>query len=123
MNYLTEREVDIMCNVTLNEEKQGIEVRFDNKSTKDVLDKLKEYGFRWSNRQKMWYAKQNAERLELVNSLSEEKTNTEKVVTNVVPDLWGLTRVENIGKHPEENLSTKEIAKIIGYKIKWEDVN
>ena len=87
-----------MCNVTLNEEKQGIEVRFDNKSTKDVLDKLKEYGFRWSNRQKMWYAKQNAERLELVNSLSEEKTNTEKVVTNVVPDLWGLTRVENIGR-------------------------
>lgn len=113
MNYLTEREVDIMCNVTLNEEKQGIEVRFDNKSTKDVLDKLKEYGFRWSNRQKMWYAKQNAERLELVNSLSEEKTNTEKVVTNVVPDLWGLTRVENIGKHPEENLSTKEIAALI----------
>lgn len=113
MNYLTEREVDIMCNVTLNEEKQGIEVRFDNKPTKDILDKLKEYGFRWSNRQKMWYAKQNAERLELVNSLSEEKTNTEKVVTNEVYDLWGMTRTDNIGKHPEENLETKEIAAIV----------
>lgn len=102
-----------MCNITLNEEKQGIELRFSSKPSKEVLDKLKESGFRWSNRQKMWYAKQSSERMELVNSLSDGTTKTEKEVTSEVVDLWGLTRIESIGKHPESNLETKEIAAII----------
>ena len=102
-----------MCNVTLNEEKQGIEVRFDSKPSKDVLAKLKESGFRWSNRQKMWYAKQSAERLDIVNSLSEDTTKSEKVVADKVLDLWGLTRIDNISEQPGENLETKEIAAAI----------
>lgn len=102
-----------MCKVTLNQDKNGIEVRFDGKPTKDVLDKLKENGFRWSNRQKMWYAKQSKERLALVKSFSSETTKTEKVSTNEVYDLWELTRISNIEEHSEERLSTKEIAALI----------
>lgn len=101
-----------MCEITLNPDKNGIEVRFDGKPAREILDKLKENGFRWSNRQKMWYAKQTDERLALVNSFSDNKTKTEKAGRSIF-DLWGLTRIDCIGKHEEENLSTKEIAAII----------
>lgn len=102
-----------MCNVTYNEEKNGIELRFDSKPTREVIDTIKAAGFHWSNRQKMWYAKKTDERMELVDSLTDGTTNTEKVRTDNVINLWELTRVENISKHPEENLSTKDAAAII----------
>lgn len=102
-----------MCNVTFNEEKNGIELRFDSKPTKEVLESIKGAGFHWSNRQKMWYAKRTDERMELVKSLTDGTTNTEKVITDTVIDLWALTRTDNIGEHPEENLETKEAAAII----------
>lgn len=102
-----------MCEITLNPEKNGIEVRFEGKPAREILDKLKANGFRWSNRQKMWYAKHTDERLTLVNSFSNSKTKTEKESTADVYDLWELTRIESIGEHDEEMLSTKEIAAII----------
>lgn len=105
-------------NITLNEDKQGIEVRFDEKPSKEILEKLKDAGFRWSNRQKMWYAKQSDDRLALLDSYSNFpvlKTNAtgQEIERKEVLDLWGLTRAEKIEKHPESNLETKEIAAII----------
>lgn len=102
-----------MCKVTLNPDKNGIEVRFEGKPAREILDMLKENGFHWSNRQKMWYAKQSDERLALVNSISDSKTKTEKESTTNVYDLWEMTRIESIGEHEEERLSTKEIAAVV----------
>ena len=45
-------------NVTLNNEKNGIEIRFEGKPAAEIIESLKANGFRWSNKQKMWYAKQ-----------------------------------------------------------------
>ena len=37
--------------------KDGIEIRFgDSKPTEQVRDLLKAHGYRWSSKQKMWYA-------------------------------------------------------------------
>lgn len=102
-----------MCNVTYNEEKNGIELRFDSKPTREVIDTIKAAGFHWSNRQKMWYAKKTDDRMKLVDTLTDGTTNTEKVITECVIDLWGLTRVDNIEEHPEENLDTKSAAALI----------
>lgn len=99
-----------MCEVTLNNEKNGIEIRFAEKPSSEVLDRLKEMGFRWSNRKKIWYAKQTTERLEMANGLSIVKTNAEKRnAESEVYDLWKMTRTDCI-QTDGENLSCKEIA-------------
>lgn len=43
--------------VTENKEKQGIEVRFPAKPSEDVIQKLKNEGFRWSRWGGCWYVK------------------------------------------------------------------
>lgn len=102
-----------MLNITLNTEKNGIELRFDTKPNTDVITAIKEAGFRWSGKQRMWYAKQNDETVALANQISESEGSFEykqKTESNI--DLWSLTRTEeiedNYGKTRITN--TKEIA-------------
>lgn len=49
--------------LTLNNELNGIELRFDAKPATDILNAIKGLGFRWHNKKKIWYAKQNEERI------------------------------------------------------------
>lgn len=105
-----------MANIILNNEKNGIEIRFDGKPESSVITELKEYGFRWSVKQKMWYAKQSAERISFAEGLgdfsSPIRNKTEK---NKNYSLWEMTRTDGI----EDNYTlyhlhdTKEIAVII----------
>lgn len=53
--------------VTLNEEKRGIEIRFESKPSDGILSMLKENGFRWGRG--FWWAKQSPERLTLANAI------------------------------------------------------
>lgn len=58
--------------VELNEEFNGIEIRFSEKPEPEVIAKLKAHSFRWHMRKKMWYAKQTPSRLDFANKLSGE---------------------------------------------------
>lgn len=102
-----------MLNITLNTEKNGIELRFDTKPNTDIITAIKEAGFRWSGKQRMWYAKQNDETVALANQISESEGSFEykpKTETNI--DLWSLTRTEGIEDNYGKNriTNTKEIA-------------
>lgn len=109
--------------VTLNNEKNGIEVRFGGKPEAEVIESLKSYGFRWSSKQKIWYAKQTDERIQFANSL-----NGGEVISSVVKDktekqpydLWEMTRTEGIGNNfaLHKIYDTKEIAAIVRKHIK-----
>ena len=55
---------------TLNNEKNGIEVSFQEKPAGDVLQALKGAGFRWHRVKKVWYAKQTTDRITLAESLA-----------------------------------------------------
>lgn len=101
--------------VTFNEEKNGIEVRFDTKPNKEILDSLRENGFRWSNRQKMWYAKQTPERVNLVNGFAGEKTNADKPKKEIY-DLFAMTRTEEIPNNFE--LTHEYDAKVIAAAVR-----
>lgn len=99
--------------ITLNTEKNGIELRFDTKPNTDIITAIQEAGFRWSGKQKIWYAKQNDETVALANQISESKGSFEykpKTETNI--DLWSLTRTEGIEDNYGKNriTNTKEIA-------------
>lgn len=113
-----------MAVVNLNQEKNGIEIRFDGKPDSSVIDALKANGFRWSGKQKMWYAKQDAARLSFASSLgaisSGTKDNIKNNRENNKIDLWALTRTDEIkNNYVETKLhDVKEIAKIIRNHIK-----
>ena len=105
-----------MATITMNKEKNGIEVRFATKPDSSVLDALKANGFRWSGKQKMWYAKHTNERLEIVREFGEVSVSDEAPVKkSEIIDLWELTRVDDIENHYEalHITDTKEIAAII----------
>lgn len=61
-----------MATMTLNSEKNGIEIRFDNKPAQDILEALSKAGFRWSRPQKMWYARQTPGRIDLARRIVGE---------------------------------------------------
>ena len=105
-----------MANITMNNEKNGIEIRFDGKPESSIIAELKEYGFRWSVKQKMWYAKQSVERIAFAEGLGEiSLTASNKQEQNAEYNLWGMTKTESIednyGLHHLHD--TKEIAAII----------
>ena len=99
--------------ITLNTEKNGIELRFDTKPNTDIITAIKEAGFRWSGKQKIWYAKQNDAAVALANQISESEGSFEyKPKTEINIDLWSLTRTEGIEDNYGKNriTNTKEIA-------------
>lgn len=59
--------------VTENEQKDGVEVKFANKPDHSVLDSMKGHGFRWSKFQKLWYARRSPETLEFAYGLAGKK--------------------------------------------------
>ena len=97
--------------VILNSEQNGIELKFDSKPERAILDMLRENGFRWHNKKMVWYAKNTDECMEFVNNLNSESTTTktEKVKKDNY-SLWDMTRTENIGNNVDKELLTKEIA-------------
>lgn len=111
-----QKEVFIMTTITMNNEKNGIEIRFDGKPESSIIAALKENGFRWSGKQKMWYAKQSADRISFAEGLGEFSSSVKnKVEQHEKYNLWEMTRTDGI----EDNYSkyhihsTKEIAAII----------
>ena len=104
-----------MCIVVINEEKQGIEVRFESKPSAETLESLKENGFCWSGKQKMWYAKQTDERMAFIGKLDSNfvENNAEKCAANTHPRLFALTRVDQIECNINKSLTVKEIAALI----------
>jgi len=110
-------------NITLNNEKNGIEIRFDGKPAAEIIESLKANGFRWSGKQKMWYSKQSTENMAFANSLNEGEVISSMIKNKTEKqdyDLWEMTRTSDIGNNFEKFriYDTKEIAAIIRKHIK-----
>lgn len=81
LNTVESEEVEI----TYNEEKNGIEVKFNTKPDQEVINDLKVNGFRWHRVKKVWYAKQTDERINYINTTFEiNQINDEKEVNNII---------------------------------------
>ena len=110
-----------MCKVLLNEKLNGVELYFENKPAQEVINSLKENGFRWSRNKSCWYAKQNEQTLSLANSLNDgSEVRTATTVSNKETDfdLFEVTRFSNIEKPKSIIRDTKEIAKICRTKLR-----
>ena len=124
-----------MCTMKINEKLNGVELKFDVKPAQEILDLIKSVGFRWSSRQKIWYALQNENTLtvaeKLVNGITKEcNTSTGEMIAKTTKkskkektefSLWEVTHVQ-IKEHTEEEIQAiggvKEIAKIIRKELK-----
>lgn len=62
-----------MATLTLNQSLNGIELKFEGKPVVAILSALKENGFRWHPKKKIWYAKQTPERLELAQEIADRQ--------------------------------------------------
>jgi hypothetical protein len=58
---------------TLNHDKNGIEISFNDKPDQQVLEALKAHSFRWHRVKKVWYAKQSEERITLAQQLTGQQ--------------------------------------------------
>lgn len=109
-----------MITVNINKEKNGIEVRFGDKPNSSILTGLKANGFRWSPKQKIWYAKQTPERIEFANSITDEVVAVEDnmPVNESAYSLWSATRPEKWEHENISAMSTKDITAAIRKHIK-----
>jgi hypothetical protein len=80
-------ETNIKATYKLNDEKNGVEIYFDEKPSSGVLEMLKAHGFRWSKYKKCWYAKQSDETISLAEQLANNELD--KTITNEItyPDI------------------------------------
>lgn len=66
----SEVETNNSVTMKLNDEKNGVEIYFTEKPSEEIRTQLKSNGFKWSRFNKCWYAKQNANSLNLAEQLS-----------------------------------------------------
>lgn len=69
----------MVATMMINNELNGIEIKFDCKPMACTLEVLKKAGFRWHNLKKIWYAKQTAERLEIAKTVTGLEEYAEQV--------------------------------------------
>lgn len=74
-----------MTTYTLNPEFKGIEVKFSSIPSSAIRENLKANGFRWHKQKAVWYAKETAERLQLVKALAEGKEEPKEEKEEVKP--------------------------------------
>jgi len=95
-----------------NEKQNGIEIGFKNKPSQNIIDTLKQNGFRWSKYNKVWYAKYNKSLfLKMQNILGVDIENTEikpfsKIIAKEIEimktsELQGLSLYEQFYKTAE----------------------
>lgn len=76
--------------ITENKALNGLEVSFASKPKREVLDTLKENGFRWHNAKKIWYAKDNAKRRQTLSKLQGEDFTPKKAENKAVENKYGV---------------------------------
>lgn len=92
-----------ICKINLNQELNGIEITFEAKPAADILAALKGHGFRWSPKNKLWYAKNTAERFSFASSLGDVSTTAAPVKALEIINLDNLGVIpENFSRHGSE---------------------
>ncbi|KAA9007361.1 hypothetical protein F4V43_02420 [Paenibacillus spiritus] len=73
--------------ITLNAERNGVEIRFASIPSPEMIAQLKSNGFRWSKPQKMWYAKQSTNTIAFANSLEPTESPQGSAEPYTYPDI------------------------------------
>ncbi|WP_430510890.1 hypothetical protein [Gottfriedia solisilvae] len=107
---LTEEKENYINSVTysLNEELNGIELKFSDKPDETTREQLKMNGFRWSKHKSVWYAKQTEKNLRFAEVLSSGNEVTQEDNPGVyedinIEDLESYTINEELAKREHDS--------------------
>ncbi|MFC0903808.1 hypothetical protein ACFHWD_03770 [Clostridium sp. MT-14] len=89
--------------VQYNQEKGGIELIFPGKPETEVLSQLKANGFRWSRYQKLWWAKDTAERRAFIKDVLQTKNNN--INNSIITEDTDQTMQQKKVAYPEVNIN------------------
>lgn len=76
--------------LVLNNEKNGIELYFEVKPGKNVLDVLKANKFRWHSVKKCWYAKNNEYNMKVAENINSGKITNIKTAEKIQENELGI---------------------------------
>jgi len=93
-----------MCQMVLNNDKNGVELYFESKPATNIIADLKEFGFRWHTAKKCWFAKQNQRTMSKANELAENKTAEIVGKEDKIEEDYCLPCNLNICKSSEESI-------------------
>lgn len=88
---IQDQEIEII----MNEEKNGIEIKFNCKPTQEIRENLKQNGFRWSKFNKVWYSKQSQEAINFANSLKASEVQEVKKIELLCDKQINKNTIEN----------------------------
>lgn len=71
-----------MTTYSLNNQLNGVEIKFDSKPTTEILEKLHANHWRWSKYKQLWYNKQTEENIQFAKEVSEGIVNSNDFVKN-----------------------------------------
>lgn len=100
-----------MTTMTINNEKNGIELKFDKKPIADTLEVLKQNGFRWHSQKKLWYAKITPQRQDLAHQILNLEHYADKI------------RAEEVQKKQSFNQLGVQIGDVFSYSWGYEQTN
>ena len=86
-----------MTTMTINNEKNGIELKFDKKPIAGTLDVLKQNGFRWHSQKELWYAKITPERQQLAHQILNLENYADKIRAEEQPEKQKKQPVNALG--------------------------
>ncbi|MFA4836136.1 MAG: hypothetical protein WC749_08730, partial [Dehalococcoidia bacterium] len=74
----TESPATTTPTLTVNNERNGYEIRFPQKPADDILQRLKDAGWRWSKYSSCWYHRQTPANLAFATLLIQELTGADR---------------------------------------------
>ncbi len=93
----------------LNDEKEGVELKFTEKPSEEIIASLRIAGFRWSRPKRLWYAKQNERTIAFAKKLCGNIDDTPEDVQEILAESpLNEIAAEEIGQIPESINSPDE---------------
>lgn len=97
--------------LSYNIEKNGIEISFSERPSKEVLEKLKAHKFRWSRAKKIWWSKATDEAKEfahdLINEISPPTPQNSTITFNYSPNFNSISTNQESNSNSELQSSNK----------------
>ena len=95
--------------VIYNTEKNGIELKFEDKPSEEVRANLKANGFRWSKYNKVWYVKDTKEARDFVESYFNSSENSSNEVVETQDAVYPEIDINDIDSYTvDSELSKRE---------------
>lgn len=107
----------ITAEVKLNDDLNGVEVKFSDKPGREVTTAMHDAGYKWSSKKQLWYAKQTSSAMNIAEKLGykpvkEETPTQETKITQIQNTKSNKPSADIFSKNPDALFNSSAIDKI-----------